>query len=154
MALGRVDSERDPNVVVIRAFKADRVVAFLTFVPWGKTGLSLDFMRRSADCDPGITELMICDLWQTSPSLGISQVSLNFAAFREALERGQRIGAGPISRFNRTFLTFASRFIQIDSLYRFNAKFRPIWEPRYLVYNGGKEFLRAGIAYLKAEGFI
>ena len=154
MALGRVDVERDPNIVAVRAFKDGQMVAFLTFVPWGTDGLSLDFMRRSPECDPGITELMICDLIQACPELKIIQVSLNFAAFRDALERGQRIGAGPISRFNRTFLTFASRFIQIDSLYRFNAKFRPIWEPRYLVYNGGKELLRAGFAYIKAEGFI
>lgn len=154
MALGRIDSLRDPDVVAIRAFKDGELAAFLTFVPWGTEGLSLDFMRRSAESDPGITELLICDLLEACHSLGITQVSLNFAAFRDALERGQRIGAGPVSRFNRSVLTFTSRFIQIDSLYRFNAKFRPSWEPRYLVYSGGKELLRAGFAYIKAEGFI
>ena len=154
MALGRVDANRDPNVVAIRAYKEGELAAFLTFVPWGVDGLSLDFMRRSPECDPGITELLICELIQHCPLIKISQVSLNFAAFRDALERGERIGAGPVSRINRSVLTFASRFVQIDSLYRFNAKFRPIWEPRYLVYNGGKELLRAGFAYIKAEGFI
>ena len=154
MALGRIDQHRDPNIVVIRAFKDAQLCAFLTFVPWGNQGLSLDYMRRSPESDPGITELLICDLLGTCPNISITQVSLNFAAFRDALERGERIGAGPISRFNHSVLTFTSRFVQIDSLYRFNAKFRPIWEPRYLVYSGGKELLRAGFAYVKAEGFI
>ena len=154
MALSRIDANRDPNVVAIRAFRDGKLTAFLTFVPWGETGLSLDFMRRSPESDPGITELLICDLIESCPVLNIKQVSLNFAAFRDALERGDRIGAGPVSKFNREFLRFVSRWIQIDSLYRFNVKFRPIWEPRYLVYNGSKEFLRAGLAYVKAEGFL
>jgi len=154
MALGRIDAVNDPNVVAIRAFRDDQLVAFLTLVPWGNHGLSLDYMRRSPESDPGITELLICDLIAACPSIGIKQVSLNFAAFRDALERGDRIGAGPVSKFNRNFLRFVSRWVQIDSLYRFNVKFRPIWEPRYLVYKGSKELLRAGLAYIKAEGFL
>lgn len=154
MALGRIDAKKDPNVVAIRAFREGKLAAFLTFVPWGNQGLSLDFMRRSPESDPGITELLICDLIESCNSRDIKQISLNFAAFRDALERGDRIGAGPVSKFNRGFLRFVSRWIQIDSLYRFNVKFRPIWEPRYLVYNGSKEFLRAGLAYVKAEGFL
>jgi lysyl-tRNA synthetase class 2 len=154
MALGRIDAVNDPNVVAIRAFRDDQLVAFLTLVPWGNHGLSLDFMRRSPESDPGITELLICDLIAACPSIGIKQVSLNFAAFRDALERGDRIGAGPVSKFNRNFLRFVSRWVQIDSLYRFNVKFRPIWEPRYLVYKGSKELLRAGLAYIRAEGFL
>lgn len=154
MALGRIDAKKDPNVMAIRAFQDGQLIAFLTFVPWGTEGLSLDFMRRSPESDPGITELLICDLIAACSTAGIKQVSLNFAAFRDTLERGDRIGAGPVSKFNRGFLRFVSRWIQIDSLYRFNVKFRPIWEPRYLVYNGSKEFLRAGLAYVKAEGFL
>jgi lysyl-tRNA synthetase class 2 len=43
-------------------------------------------------------------------------------------------------------------FFQIESLYRFNAKFFPRWEPRYLVYDGALGLPRAGIAALWAEG--
>ena len=61
-------------------------------------------------------------------------MSLNFAAFRSALERGERLGAGPLVRAWRRVLLFASRWFQIESLYRFNAKFQPQWVPRFLVY--------------------
>jgi lysyl-tRNA synthetase class 2 len=47
-----------------------------------------------------------------------------------------------------------SRFIQMESLYRFNAKFRPRWEPRYLVYDGRLGLLPTGIAAMRAEGQI
>ena len=52
-------------------------------------------------------------------------MSLNFAVFRAALERGERIGAGPVLRAWRRLLVFLSRWFQIESLYKFNAKFRP-----------------------------
>ena len=64
------------------------------------------------------------------------RVSLNFAVFRSALERGGRLGAGPVLRAWRELLLFASRWFQIESLYRFNAKFRPVWEPRFVCYPG------------------
>ena len=52
-------------------------------------------------------------------------MSLNFAMFREAFERGAEIGAGPIARLWRQALLLASRNWQLESLYRSNAKYLP-----------------------------
>ena len=41
---------------------------------------------------------------------------------------------------------------QIERLYRFNAKFFPRWEPRYVVYERRLGFPRVGLAALWAEG--
>jgi lysyl-tRNA synthetase, class II len=81
-------------------------------------------------------------------------VSLNFAVFRSALERGGKLGAGPVIRAWRGLLVFASRWFQIESLYRFNAKFQPEWQPRYIVYPGAADLPRIAIAALEAEAFI
>ena len=43
-------------------------------------------------------------------------------------------------------IALGNPFFQIESLYRFNAKFFPRWEPRYLVYEGALGLPRAGIA--------
>ncbi|MDQ1465585.1 MAG: lysyl-tRNA synthetase, class, partial [Actinomycetota bacterium] len=91
---------------------------------------------------------------RAGPSLGVKQVSLNFAVFRSALERGGRLGAGPVIRAWRGLLVFASRWFQIESLYRFNAKFQPEWLPRYIVYPGAADLPRIAIAALEAEAFI
>ncbi len=81
-------------------------------------------------------------------------MSLNFAMFRAALARGEKIGAGPVLRVWRGLLVFLSRWFQIESLYKFNAKFRPRWEPRFVVYRASADLPRIGFAAMQAEGFV
>lgn len=154
MALGRMGAEADGNCMVVTAYQDDELQGFLHFVPWGNEGLSLDLMRRSRDADPGINELLIVTMLEEASDMGISRVSLNFAVFRSSIERGERIGAGAPSRAWRAVLLFASRWAQIESLYRFNSKFRPDWEPRFVLYPTTRDFARVMMAYLRAEGFL
>jgi lysyl-tRNA synthetase class 2 len=154
MALGRLGDPEDRDCVLVTAGKDGALAAFLHFVPWGEDGISLDLMRRDRGADPGLNELMIVAALEAAPSLGIQRVSLNFAVFRAALERGERLGAGPVSRAWRDLLMFASRWFQIDSLYRFNAKFAPCWVPRFLVYPAVGDLPRIGMAALEAEALI
>jgi lysyl-tRNA synthetase class 2 len=74
--------------------------------------------------------------------------------FRSALERGERIGAGPVLRLWRGILLFASRWFQIESLYKFNAKFAPVWVPRFFVFPGASDAPRVALAALEAEAFL
>ena len=47
-----------------------------------------------------------------------------------------------------------SRWLQIESLYRFNAKFQPQWYTRFLVYPTAADLPRVGLAGLEAEAFL
>ena len=154
MALGRLGDPRDGGCVLVTALEGGRVRAFLHFVPWGDDGLSLDVMRRDRDAAPGLNELLIVSALQAAPMLGVRRVSLNFAAFRAALARGERLGAGPVLRLWCRLLGFLSRWYQIESLYRFNAKFGPGWAPRFLVYPSARALPRIVWAALRAEAFV
>lgn len=154
MALGRFGDPGDGECVAVTASKDGNLRAILHFVPWGRDGLSLDLMRRDRSADNGLNEFLIVAAMNAAPALGVKRASLNFAVFRGALERGERIGAGPISRAFRGLLVFASRWFQIDTLYRFNAKFRPIWEPRFVCYESASDLPRVSLAALEAEAFI
>ncbi|MFE0702974.1 phosphatidylglycerol lysyltransferase domain-containing protein [Streptomyces sp. NPDC058872] len=160
MALGRIGAPGDGDAVIATAHKADDaspygdLKAIIHFVPWGTDGMSLELMRRDRSADPGMNELLIVAALQSSPTLGIARVSLNFAMFRAALARGEKIGAGPVLRLWRGLLVFLSRWFQIESLYKFNAKFQPRWEPRFLVYRQSRDLPRIGFAALQAEGFV
>ena len=162
MALGRFGDIGDDDCVVVTAHKApeegeapgDDLKAVLHFVPWGPDGISLELMRRDRAADPGLNELLIVAALQAVPALGVRRVSLNFAMFRSALARGERIGAGPVLRAWRGLLVFLSRWFQIESLYKFNAKFQPEWEPRFLIYPSTRDLPRIGFAAMQAEAFI
>jgi lysyl-tRNA synthetase class 2 len=153
MALSRLADSADPECVVVTAEREGRVRGMLQFVPWGEDGLSLDLMRRDREADNGLNEFMITETLGACADLGVRNVSLNFAMFRAALERGERIGAGPIARLWARALRLGSRWWQIETLYRFNAKFRPNWVPRYLIFPAVRDLPRIALAAMEAEGF-
>ncbi len=154
MALGRIGGPGDGDCVVATATQAGVLHAILHFAPWGSDGLSLDLMRRDRSVQPGLNDFLIVEAIKKAPDLGVKRVSLNFAFFRAALARGERIGAGPVVRAWRGILLFLSRWFQIESLYKFNAKFCPEWVPRFFVYTGTRDMPRIGLAALEAEAFL
>lgn len=155
MALGRLGDPADGDCVMVECHDgAGSPRALLSFVPWGPRGLSLDLMRRDRGADNGLIEFLVIELIQRADEVGIEQISLNFAMFRSVFERGSRLGAGPVLRLWHSLLTFFSRWWQIESLYRANAKFRPIWEPRYVLFGKSSELPRIGLAGARAEGFL
>ncbi|MBW5483348.1 phosphatidylglycerol lysyltransferase domain-containing protein [Streptomyces bambusae] len=162
MALGRVGDPGDGDCIIATAHRVEEgdtspfgdLKAIQHFVPWGKDGMSLELMRRDRAADPGMNELLIVASLQAAPGLGIEKVSLNFAMFRSALARGEKIGAGPVLRAWRSLLVFLSRWFQIESLYKFNAKFQPRWEPRFVVFRNTRDLPRIGFAAMQAEGFV
>jgi lysyl-tRNA synthetase class 2 len=154
MALGRFGAPGDDDCVLVTATENGVLRAVLQFVPWGHDGLSLDLMRRDKNAQAGLNDFLIVEAIKAAPALGVKRVSLNFAMFRAALERGERIGAGPVLKAWRGLLVFASRWFQIESLYKFNAKFSPSWEPRFFVFPGGRDAPRIAFAALEAEAFL
>jgi lysyl-tRNA synthetase class 2 len=155
MALGRFGDPRDPGTVIVACRdESGSVVAILALVPWNTDGLSLDLMTRAPDAGNGVVELMITQLLCKAPALGVQRVSLNFAVFRAVFERGGKLGAGPVLRLWYRTLLILSRFWQIESLYRANAKYQPSWKPRFICFPRARDLPRISTAALRAEAFL
>jgi lysyl-tRNA synthetase class 2 len=155
MALGRLADPEDGDALMVLCRDATgRLRGLLQMVPWGDDGLSLDVMRRDRSSENGIIELMVTGLITQAPALGIARVSLNFAVFRNVFARGERLGAGPVLRLWRAILMQASRFWQIETLYRANAKFQPEWVPRFVCFRSAVDIPSVSVAILRAEAFI
>jgi lysyl-tRNA synthetase, class II len=152
MAMDSLGGEhRDESVVVIARDGTGVVRGFLHFVPsFGRPAVSLSFMRRERNTPNGLTEFLVVKAVELLRERGIEEVSLNFAAFGRLLER-------PSGRFERQLgrlVTLGNRYFQTESLFRFNAKFSPRWEPRYLMYERILGLPRVGLAAMSAEGHL
>jgi lysyl-tRNA synthetase, class II len=145
MAMDSLDPEHQPDTVVVLARDADGLVrGFLHFVPsYGRQAMSLSLMRRDRDTPNGLTEYLVVKAIELMRGRGIEELSLNFAAFARLI----RARGAP-----KRVLSFADRFFQVERLYRFNAKFDPRWEPRFLVFQGALGLPRVGLAAMLVEG--
>ena len=121
----------------------------LHFVPcYGRAAVSLSFMRRDPATPNGLTEFLVVRAIELLRERGIEELSLNFAAFAKWMHSPEK----RLERLLGKLIALGNPFFQIESLYRFNAKFFPRWEPRFLVYEGTFGLPRAGIAAMWAEG--
>ncbi|PBC59753.1 lysine--tRNA ligase [Streptomyces sp. Tue6028] len=155
MALDRLGDPADGDCLLVEALGADgRLLALLSFVPWGPDGISLDLMRRDRSAPNGVMEFMVAELCAVAGKFGVRRISLNFAVFRSVFEEGARIGAGPVLRLWRRLLLFFSRWWQLEALYRSNAKYHPQWYPRFICYGETGALARIGLASGIAEGFV
>ena len=150
MAMDSLSSEKGEETLVVLARDGEGVIrGVLHFVPvYGREAVSLSFMRRDPATPNGLTEFLVARGAELLKERGVKEMSLNFAAFAKWMHSPER----PHERILGKLVALGNRFFQIESLYRFNAKFFPRWEPRYLVYDGALGLPRAGIAALWAEG--
>lgn len=154
MSMDRFGDHHDDDTVITICTFDNHIAAFLYFVPWGNDRLSLDRMQREKGSDPGVNELLISDTAMWAKENGVTHISLNFAAFRSLFERADKISAGPITRGTRNIIRFFSNWFQVESLYRFNAKFQPEWRTRYVLYPRTADLVTVAWAALRAEKFI
>ena len=144
----RRDDHGDSLVVLGRDAEG-QIRGFLHFAPsYGRPAVSLSLMRRDKDTPNGLTEFLVARGIELLRERGVEEASLNFAAFARFIH-------APQSRLERLVgkgLVFADSFFQIERLHRFNAKFFPRWEPRYLLYERVLGLGRVGLAAMWLEG--
>jgi lysyl-tRNA synthetase class 2 len=150
MAMDSLRSERARETLVVLARDEHGAVrGVLHFVPcYGRAAMSLSFMRRDPETPNGLTEFLVVKAIELLREREIEEISLNFAAFAKWMHSPEKASERALGRL----VALGNPFFQIESLYRFNAKFFPRWEPRYLVYEGTFGLPRAGIAAMWAEG--
>jgi lysylphosphatidylglycerol synthetase-like protein (DUF2156 family) len=159
MTLGRVFQPEDRDLLLAVCFAADGTpAAFCQYVPApGIDGYSLDLMRRDverSDGTPhpnGLLDFVVVETIRHLRERGQRGLGLNFATMR-AVVAGEA-GDGAVQRAERWFLRRMSDSMQIESLWRFNAKYDPDWAPRYAVYDAPENILPVALAVARAESF-
>jgi lysylphosphatidylglycerol synthetase-like protein (DUF2156 family) len=152
MMLGRVFDPRDTGLLLAVVRGPDgKAAAMCQFVPApGISGYSLDLMRRDpADHPNGLLDFALVSTIEHLRDGGYQGLSLNFATLRSTLSGDK--GDGTMQRAERWFLKKLSSFAQIESLWRFNAKYEPEWLPRYVVFDTAEHLVPVVMAIMRAE---
>jgi lysyl-tRNA synthetase class 2 len=150
MAMDSVCGQHHPDTKVVIARDEDGTVrGFLHLVPaYGRPAMSLSAMRREHDTPNGLTEFLVVRAVELLREEGVKELSLNFAAFGRWMHDPRNRREQLLGRACKPL----NPYFQIESLYKFNAKFFPRWEPRYLLYEGRLGLLPTGVAALIVEG--
>ncbi len=152
MMLGRVFDPRDTGLLLTVVRGPDGAAAAMCqFVPApGIHGYSLDLMRRDPGDHPnGLLDFALVSTIEHLRDRGYEGLSLNFATLRSTLSGDK--GDGTMQRAERWFLKKLSSFAQIESLWRFNAKYEPEWLPRYVVFDTAEHLVPVVMAIMRAE---
>ena len=150
MTLGRIFDPRDQGLLLAVAHGPDGApVAFCQFVPApGIHGYSLDLMRRDDGDHPnGLLDFILVRTIERLADAGEEHLGLNFAAMRAVLAGEE--GGG----IQRWLLKRMSDSMQIESLWRFNAKFGPRVAAPLVVWDAAENTLPMALAIARAESF-
>jgi lysyl-tRNA synthetase class 2 len=152
MTLSRIFDPDDTGLLLSVALDPDgRPAAFCQWTPAADIdGWSLDLMRRRADPDlpNGVTDFVVIETIQHVKAAHQWGLGLNFAVMR-AVVAGEREGG--FYELERRVLHKFSETMQIESLWRYNEKYRPAWRPRYVVVDAVEHAAAQGIAIADAE---
>jgi lysylphosphatidylglycerol synthetase-like protein (DUF2156 family) len=155
MTLGRVFDPDDRGLLLAVAYGPDGdPAAFCHYVPApGIEGYSLDLMRRTDGPHPnGLLDFVVVETIRELHRRGLRGLGLNFATLRAVL--AGETGEGMTQRLERWLLRRLSDSMQIESLWKYNAKFHPRWQARYAVHDGPEHVLPAALAVARAESFF
>lgn len=125
-SLGRLDSLDDAALTIASARREGRLVAFVSWLPVpGRSGWTLDMMRRLPDAPYGVMEALIAASIVEAGRRGLQEMSLGLVLDLQG--SGIRSPAGLAGVYG-----WLGRLDRNRSLRLFKEKFGPRWELRYL----------------------
>ncbi len=148
--LGTFDRNYVAGTPLFSARDADgRVIAFVNEIPSYRAGdATVDLMRHRREVPNGVMDFLFIELLLALRERGYRTFNLGLAPFSGV---GDRPGASLEERAMHQVYERLNRFFSYKGLRSYKAKFEPVWEERFLVYQGGPAGLvRTAIALTRA----
>lgn len=124
---------RNSPVIVVRASDG-AVIAFANLVPeYQKNELTLDLMRHFPEVPNGTMDFLFVKMLHWAKEQGYASFSLGLSA---VVGVGEKPEDPRVEQALHQISEYVSHFYNFKGLHAFKEKFRPRWEPRYLVYPG------------------
>jgi phosphatidylglycerol lysyltransferase len=133
-ALGYFDTDYIKNCDVAVLQRGERLVAYANIVPsFVQTARTIDHMRYTADMPSTGMHYLLMQLILRFHDNGITSFNLGLAPL-SGLE--ERIDSNLPERLLTTLKKLGSNYYSFGGLEQFKNKFEPIWQPRFIYYQG------------------
>ena len=149
-SLGWFDEEylRQSPVMVIRNAEG-RISAFANLIlDLPPHGVSVDLMRHRRITESGTMDFLFVALLEWAKAEGYTVFDLGLSAL---VGVGEHSDDPTIERAMRYLHHGLTRFYNYQGLHAFKAKFRPRWEPRYLIYPQSLALPAVALAVVQAH---
>jgi phosphatidylglycerol lysyltransferase len=139
---------RDSEVVVIRSPQGS-IVAFANLLSTTSLKeISIDMMRHRADMPHGSMDFLFLALLEEGKRRGFEQFSLGLSALSGLRQEPH---APALETAIEVVTSHLERFYHFQGLHAYKAKFRPVWEPRYLIYPSAQALPEVLLALVRAD---
>lgn len=129
--------------------KEGRIEAFANVVPGYQVNeITIDLMRRRAEIENGVMDLLFLSLFQHFQQQGYDGFNLGLSALSGV---GEAEKSPRLEQALRYLYEHLNQFYNFKGLHTFKEKFRPRWEPRYLVYPGLAALPEVVVALVRAD---
>jgi phosphatidylglycerol lysyltransferase len=125
-----------------------RIIAFVNEIPSYRQGeATIDLMRHLREIPNGTMDYLLIKLFQSLRHEGYTRFSLGLAPFAGV---GEKPGATLQEQAIHQVYEHLNRMFSYKGLRNYKAKFEPVWEERFLVYQRGPaNLLRVSLALIR-----
>jgi len=125
------------------------ISAFANFVPeYQLNEITIDLMRRRHEIENGTMEFLFVSLFQWAKVQGYHGFNLGLSALSGV---GEQSDDPVIERVMHWAYEHINQFYNFKGLHSFKEKFHPHWAPRFLIYLGPGNLVRAWVAVVRAN---
>lgn len=149
-SLGWFDDEYIASgpVILVRTPEG-KISAFANLIrEFQKNELTIDLMRRRAQVESGTMDLLFVSLLEWAKAQGFDSFNLGLSPLAGVGEKAD----DPVPDRALHFLyEHLNKFYNFKGLHQFKEKFKPHWEPRYLIYPGVARLPKVALALVRAD---
>ncbi len=146
--MGRYDPAGLASQKLAVAAEDGRVVAFVSWRPFGEKGIALDLMRYAPDAPKFVMDVLIAQSLLEFQKQAYKLASLANAPLANVSPEDQ---FSMLDRGVRLIFENVHGIYEYKSLFQFKKKFNPLWEGRYLVFPSLDALPRIGVAMLRVH---
>ena len=149
-SVGWFDDEyvRDCQVAVVRAPDGS-ISAFANLLSTPvMSGLTIDLMRHRASMVHGTMDFLFLSLFEYGKQHGYERFYLGLSALSGV---GEKPASGRMEKVIHYLYGHLNQFYNFKGLHAYKDKFRPLWEPRYLVFTNYASLMQIVVALIRAD---